>query len=189
MLERLSISHYLSENFSENSTTELLTTSIGENVMSAENQQERLNDRWIVGFTDGEGCFHVAINKQPKMSCGWQVLPEFRIVQHQRDIAVLEQLKEYFGCGTVCKNHDERMEFRIRGSDNLNKVVAFFEKNPLRTTKQKNFVLFSEVIALMNEKKHLNSKGVQKIASIAAKMNRQKHRHAESSETIRQTLK
>ena len=50
--------------------------------MTADDQQERLDPHWVSGFVDGEGCFHVSINKFPKMSIGWQVLPEFRIVQH-----------------------------------------------------------------------------------------------------------
>ena len=60
--------------------------------MSADNQQERLDANWIVGFVDGEGCFHISINKIEKMTLGWQVLPEFRIVQHQNDEGVLYQI-------------------------------------------------------------------------------------------------
>ena len=62
--------------------------------MSAGNQQERLDAEWIVGFVDGEGCFHVAINRMPKMSLKWQVLPEFRVVQHERDEMVLHEIKD-----------------------------------------------------------------------------------------------
>jgi hypothetical protein len=36
--------------------------------MGADNQQERLDASWIVGFTDGEGCFHISINKIQGMS-------------------------------------------------------------------------------------------------------------------------
>lgn len=36
---------------------------MGDKVTGAGDQQERLNADWIVGFADGEGCFHVAINK------------------------------------------------------------------------------------------------------------------------------
>ena len=52
----------------------------GNNAMSAGNQQERLDANWVVGFVDGEGCFHVGMNRQPKMRLGWQVLPDFRVV-------------------------------------------------------------------------------------------------------------
>lgn len=110
--------------------------------MSADNQQERLNAEWIVGFVDGEGCFSVSINKLPKMSLGLQVLPEFRIVQHQRDRQVLYKLREYFGFGNVVINHGDRMEYRVRGLDNLKEIIKFFNKNPLRTLKQKIFKSF-----------------------------------------------
>ena len=35
----------------------------------------QLDAQWIVGFVDGEGCFHVSINAQEEMSIGFQVLP------------------------------------------------------------------------------------------------------------------
>ena len=155
-------------------------------MMSADNQQERLDPKWITGFIDGEGCFHVSINKIPKMTLSWQVLPEFRVVQHERDELLLKKLKLYFGFGNVVVNHGDRKEFRVRGLENLNKLVKFFKKNPLQTSKQKNFELFSEIIELMNKKQHLNKKGLKKIAQIASKMNRKIKRVLESSETIRQ---
>src|SRR3989344_1710367 len=128
-------------------------------MMGAVNQQERLDVRWFVGFVDGEGCFHVALNKLPKMALGWQVLPEFRVVQHQRDEKILYKIKNYFGFGDIYINHGDRKEFRVRGLENLNK------------------------------KQHLNKKGLKRIANLASKMNRQVKRHLESPETIRRTQK
>ena len=154
--------------------------------MGADNQQERLNTEWIVGFVDGEGCFHVSLNKMQKMTLGWQVLPEFRVVQHQRDEFLLFKFKEFFGFGEVKKNHDERKEFRVRGLENLNKIVEFFKTNQLRTSKRKNFEIFSEIILMMNNKEHLKKEGLKRIANLSSKMNRQvKSRYLESSETAR----
>ena len=127
----------------------------------------------------------MSINRMPGMSIGWQVLPEFRVVQHQRDEQVLFKLKEYFGFGNIKKNHGDRKDFRVRGLDNLNKLSSFFKKHPLKTSKQKNFELFFEILELMNNKEHLTRKGLEKIANLASKMNRQVPRHLESSETIR----
>ena len=160
--------------------------------MSADNQQERLNNLWIVGFTDGEGCFHISINKLSGMSLGWQVLPEFRIVQHEKDESVLYKLKEHFGFGDVrINNTDEnatRKGFRVRGLENLNKIVKFFEENKLQTSKRKNFEIFAKVIQLMNNKKHLTKEGLNEIAKLVSKMNRKPNlKYLESSETIRQT--
>jgi hypothetical protein len=155
-------------------------------VTSADNQQERLDAEWIVGFVDGEGCFHVALNRLQKMTLGWQVLPEFRVVQHQRDEAVLHKIKSFFGFGSVETNHGDRKEFRVRGLNNLNKLIEFFNKYHLQTSKKRSFEIFSEIMMLMNQKQHLTKEGLEKIADLASKMNRKVKRHLESSETIRQ---
>lgn len=153
----------------------------------ADNQQERPDPKWLSGFVDGEGCFHVSINRIPKMTLGWQVLPEFRVVQHERDESVLQKLREYFGFGSVEINHGDRMEYRVRGLDNLNHLVRFFREFPLQTSKQKNFEIFAEIIALMNSGQHLNMEGLKKIANLASGMNRKVIRNLESSETICQS--
>ncbi len=158
-----------------------------ENVMGADNQQERLDARWIVGFVEGEGCFHVAINKMSKMHIGYQVLPEFRVVQHLRDVHVLHMLKSFFGCGSIVVNHGDRMEYRARGIKDLTIIVSFFKRHTMYTSKQKNFLLFSEVIQLMKNKQHLNTKGLHKIVALASSMNNKVQRYLESSETARQT--
>ena len=157
--------------------------------MVADNQQERLDAKWIVGFTDGEGCFHISINKIPEMSLGWQVLPEFRIVQHEKDEKLLYKIKEYFGFGEVKINrkdfHGTRKEFKVRGLDNLNQIVKFFNENKLMTSKRKDFEIFSEVIDLMNKKEHLNKNGLDNIAKLIKEMNRKPNlKYLESSETI-----
>ena len=159
--------------------------------MDADNQQERLDAKWIVGFTDGEGCFHISINKLPEMTLGFQVLPEFRIVQHEKDELVLQKIKEYFGFGNIRINRTDkwgtRKEFRVRGLENLNKIVEFFKQNPLKTEKRKDFNFFAEVIDLMNKKEHLTKEGLDKIEKLSLKMNRKAKKYLESSETIRQT--
>lgn len=54
-------------------------------VISADNQQERLEiESWIVGFTDGEGCFSVSLLKNNTSKSGWQVFPEFVITQGKK---------------------------------------------------------------------------------------------------------
>ena len=140
--------------------------------MAADNQQERLAPEWVVGFTEGEGCFRVSINRQPKMSTGWQVLPEFRVVQHKRNKTTLKQLQKFFGAGDVVINHGARLELRIRRLSDLSKVVAFFEKHRLHTTKQADFRIFAQILSMMERREHLTRVGLAKIAKLIWKMNR-----------------
>ena len=79
----------------------------------------KLDAEWITGFVDGEGCFHVGINQHSDMKCGFQVLPEFTVVQHERDVRLLHALREFFDCGVVRTNHGDRWAFRVRGQKDL----------------------------------------------------------------------
>ena len=133
----------------------------------------QLDAQWIVGFVDGEGCFHVGINPHPEMSAGAQVLPEFTVVQHERDVQVLHALKAHFGCGVVRKNHGDRMAYRVRGHEHLSRnIIPFFEKHLLKTRKRVDFIKFREIVSLMSRGQHLSSEGVDKIRAIAEQMNR-----------------
>jgi hypothetical protein len=160
-----------------------------DNAMDADNQQERLDSQWITGFVDGEGCFYVGINQHNRTK-KWQLLPEFRIVQHRRDEQVLQKIQEYFGFGAVTVNHGDRKEFRVRGLKNLNKIVDFFQTHRLRTkSKQKSFEVFSVVIKMMSDKEHLTDEGRMKIAKLVSSVNRKVvPKYLKSSETIRRSL-
>src|SRR6266545_2136978 len=136
-----------------------------------------LDAGWVVGFVDGEGCFHVGINPHPEMTAGFQVLPEFTVVQHERDVQVLHALKAYFGCGVVRVNHGDRMAYRVRSLKHLlEHIVPFFVKHPLKTKKNVDFLKFRDVLLLMEAGTHLTAEGIERIRSIASQMNRGRSR-------------
>ena len=165
-----------------------------ENLMSADNQQERLKTiGWIVGFIDGEGCFSITIQKNSTMTTGWQVFPEFVVTQGEKSIKTLQVLKDFFGCGNIFvnrrkDNHKENLHrYCVRALGDLKKkIIPFFQENQLFTAKREDFKKFVQVIDLVDEKEHLTKKGLEKIASISATMNRKKpSKFLASSETIR----
>ncbi len=139
----------------------------------------KLEAEWIVGFVDGEGCFHVSINRQDEMKAGYQVLPEFTIVQHIRDIQLLHAIKAYFGCGVVRKNHGDRMAYRVRSLEHLmERIVPFFEKHPLKTKKQIDFLKFRHIMLKIQSNEHLTPQGIEEIRSIKEQMNHGKLRYS-----------
>ena len=132
-----------------------------------------LHAEWITGFVDGEGCFHVGISVHKEMTVGFQVLPEFTVVQHERDVQVLYALKAYFGCGVVRVDHGDRMAYRVRKLKDLLEIIApFFMKHPLKTKKNVDFRKFRTVLLRMEEGMHLTSEGIEEIRIIAGQMNR-----------------
>ncbi len=142
----------------------------------------KLDAEWITGFVDGEGCFHVGINPHDEMTIGFQVLPEFTVVQHKRDIQILHALKDYFACGVVRKNHGDRMAYRVRSKEHLLKyIVPFFIKHPLKTKKRLDFEKFKQILLMMQAGEHLKSEGVESIRQITSQMNRGKLRYSPNS--------
>ena len=132
-----------------------------------------LHAEWITGFVDGEGCFFVGINPQEEMTAGHQVLPEFTVVQHERDVQILHALKAHFGCGVVRVNHGDRMAYRVRSENDLREVIVpFFMKHPLKTRKNVDFRKFRTILLKMEKGIHLTANGIEEIRSIASQMNR-----------------
>jgi LAGLIDADG DNA endonuclease family protein len=153
-----------------------------DNVTGADNQQERLRVAgWITGFVDGEGCFAVPIHQNPTSSVGWQVQPQFVVVQSASSIRALEVLREYFECGRINVNRrqDDHREplyrYVVRRFLDLDEIIVpFFRTYPLRTSKRENFEKFAEVLELMKQRRHLNVDGLLEIASIVETMNHRK---------------
>ena len=161
----------------------------------AVNQQERPGfEQWVVGFVDGEGCFTVPIFRNASTRIGWQVQPEFVVVQSAHSVSALEELQRYFGCGRVGvyarkDNHRGPMaRWAVRSKRELtDRIVPFFEEHPLHTVKASEFASFVRVLRLMDAGRHLTVDGMAEIARIAERMNFKKpSRFLESSEAIRQ---
>ena len=137
----------------------------------------RLEAQWIVGFVDGEGCFHIGISKNDSATLGVQVLPEFTVVQHEQSVKVLHALKAYFGCGVVRVNRKDktstRMAYRVRNLQHLLDIISpFFLKHPLKTHKNVEFRKFRRVLLKMEKGEHLTAQGIEEIRAIVAQMNR-----------------
>lgn len=164
------------------------------NVSSADNQQERLIKLgWIIGFVDGEGCFSIGFIKQSEKKeqnrirkgykLGYQVFHEFAVTQGAKSLDSLQELKSFFGIGNIYINrrHDNHKEplyrYVVRKREDLiNIIIPFFQNNPLRTSKNSDFIKFSECLKMVNHGQHLEENGIIEIATIAGTMNRQKPR-------------
>lgn len=170
-----------------------------------DNQQERpknLLDPWyITGFVEGEGTFHVAIYKDPRMRSRIKIVPEFHVNQHHLRIETLRWIKEYFKCGYIKENHrnskrDKTLVYVVRDREDLKKrIIPFFERYPLLSKKRESFELFKKIVLSLDRKVHSTRAGAKKLLNLAYQMNEKgKYRKVnkktlidflESSETVR----
>ena len=154
-----------------------------DNQTRADNQQGRLNPWYIVGFTDGEGCFSISIFKNQTTRLGYQVFPEYVLTQGAKSVTVLEQVQSYFDCGRIYQNrradnHREILQrYCVRSlKDIQEKIIPFFEQYQLKTNKRFDFEIFCLGVDMIARKEHLNPDGLDRLRSLAATMNRQKAR-------------
>jgi hypothetical protein len=161
-------------------------------VTGAENQQERLIEfrGWVTGFVDGEGCFSIGFVRQPSRAdrsgykTGYQVTHEFVVTQGERSLTCLHELREFFGVGQVIinnryDNHREHLHRYVvrRRADLLETIIPFFQRHPLRSSKQDDFEKFARCVELIAGGSHKTPDGLIEIVEIAQTMNRRKPRH------------
>lgn len=103
-----------------------------------------LNPYYVTGFTDGKGCFYISVSSDPRYKTAYRVKAVFHIRVHIRDVALLEQIKLFFGVGTISKLGAESVQFRVSGSENLKVIINHFDNYPLLTNKQSDYLLLKK---------------------------------------------
>lgn len=128
---------------------------------------------YLSGYTDGEGSFCISFSPRSKLRIGLEVRPSFSVSQNGDRSEVLRLFQETFDCGTIRPDRsDKTFKFETRNLKNLfEKVIPFFERFPLKSSKNKDFELFAKVCLLMNKGEHNNKSGLIEIIQLATQMN------------------
>ena len=127
-----------------------------------------LNPYYITGFVDGEGSFSVSISPGNFKNVKWEIRPSFSISQHKRSRSILFKIKDYFQCGTIRPNRkDNTYKYEVRSVEELDKkIIPHFKKYPLQTDKKKDFEVFTSIIQIMKEGRHLTKEGLAEIINL-----------------------
>lgn len=132
------------------------------------------DDNWLAGFSSAEGCFYCRVKKSSSVKIGYQVTVAFIIIQHSRDISLLNVMKDQFECGVVRK--DIKKPYATWTVSNLseiiNIIIPFFDKFSIEGSKNLDYQDFRKIVFLMKDKLHLTDNGLKEIMKIKARMNR-----------------
>lgn len=112
-----------------------------------------LDSNYIIGLVDGEGSFSVRIPNAKRRA---KVELTFSLKLRHQDKEILEQLKQFFGCGNVYvqndkrKNHSLCYRFEVHNKkDIIQKIIPFFEENsPRIPSRKRDFELFKQISEL-----------------------------------------
>jgi hypothetical protein len=133
---------------------------------------------YIVGLTDGEGCFYVGVRSPKGDHKTTRVEPHFYIKLKGDDFHLLEEVKQAFGCGAIYYQNEKRINhsacyrFEINSLKDLrDKLIPFFEKHPLHSKKQREFKIFQTIFKLVENKEYKTKKGLEKVKKLKLMMN------------------
>jgi hypothetical protein len=128
---------------------------------------------WISGFVSGEGCFDALITNSSN-KIGKRIQLRLRIVQHERDLKLMENIIKYLGTGKIYKYPDKLAVSLtiLKFSDQTEKIIPFFNKYPIDGIKLNDYLDWCKINQLMNNGLHLTNEGLNIIQKIKSGMNK-----------------
>lgn len=130
-----------------------------------------LDPYWVTGFTDAEGCFQIKYSESSQYRLKWRVQAVFQIKLHERDLPLLNRIKNFFRVGTLTRAGTE-VVYSVKSIKDLAEfIIAHFDSFPLLTKNSADFELFKQIVLIMANKGHLNSDSFEKILSLRANLN------------------
>lgn len=84
----------------------------------------------------------------------------------------MEKLKLTLGVGEIYKNDQDSIQYKVQSIKELGVIIDHFEKYPLISKKQADYMLFKMAVELITRKEHLTIEGLKKIIAIKASMNK-----------------
>jgi hypothetical protein len=111
---------------------------------------------WLSGFTDGEGCFWLAVlPPNNKKRCSPELRGAFQISLRRDDESILHNICSFWNIGSVTQHGAGQKRINEKPSSKLvisnigaleSTVISHFERYPLRAKKRNDFEIWKEGI-------------------------------------------
>jgi len=130
-----------------------------------------LNDAWLSGFTDAEGCFNVSVSTNSRYATGFVI--KIRFLLDQNSEFILYKIRNLFGFGSVKLRSETKKTYRYdsTGYNNMIEICEYFDKFPLRSKKAKSISKWTTILKMVINKQHLTSEGLETIKMLKKEIN------------------
>ena len=125
-----------------------------------------LDNYWLAGFSQANGCFHISVVKSKTHNTGYSVRLEYSLKQ---DEIPLKLLYDKLNMGNVSKYSTGISCYKSTGYKTAFALISYFDEFHLFADKYKSYLKFRKVYIMITEGKHLQQKGIKKIISIKTK--------------------
>lgn len=126
-----------------------------------------LDNLWLAGFTQADGCFHISVVTSKTHKTGYSVRLEFSIKQN--DLVPLKLLYETVKRGNLSQYSSGIWCYKSTGFKTASLLINYFDEFNVFAGKYVNYLKFRKVYIMITNGQHLEVKGVTKIKSIATK--------------------
>ena len=139
------------------------------------NTDNDLNNHWLAGFTDADGCFQIkfinrSLSPHAHSAWGnssnkkWEVRLNFQIDQKKEALLIL--IKNYLGGNIYYRKNQDTYYYGSTSFGSAKKVINYFDKFHLLSSKQINYLKWRKAYLIIQDKNHLNINGIEKIIKL-----------------------
>lgn len=130
-----------------------------------------LQDAWLSGFTDAEGCFNVSITSNTRYASGHVI--KMRYILDQKDDHILQIIRDLFGFGKVTLRSatDGVYRYTATGFKSMNDVISYFKVFPLLTNKSLSLDKWSTIHNIVSNKLHITDEGLAQVRVLQKQIN------------------
>ena len=108
-----------------------------------------------------------------KSGTGWKIQPIFSIRLDQKDLDILVQIKAFFKVGKIYVSKRGIIYYTIGSTKDIIKyILPHFDKYSLSSLKLKDYLVFREIVLIMEKGEHNYLPGLLKIFSLRAILNK-----------------
>ena len=126
-----------------------------------------LDNYWLAGFTQADGCFHISVVKSKTHKTGYSVRLEYSLKQN--DSLPLKLLYDLLKKGCLSQYDSGIWCYKSTGYSTAAVLIDYFDKYHLFAGKYVDYLKFRKVYIKITEGQHLEDKGIKKIISIKTK--------------------
>lgn len=101
-----------------------------------------------------------------------QVRVIYSLGLNDRDLPLILKLQEFFGGIGKITSYDNVLQYRVSNLNDIRKIIIpHFDTYNLNGNKLYNYLIWKEIINLMENKSHLRPEGLEKIYNLRHKLN------------------
>lgn len=121
---------------------------LNEERLNVKNTNRALFEQWLVGFTDGDGNFHIS-HQGTGTSIKWTL--GYKLAQSEYNSRILNYIKKELKVGSITRD-GTKVQYFIRDRKVIETIILpIFDKYPLLTTKYFDYLKLKNALAVLNK--------------------------------------